>query len=282
MATPNTGSTLARQSDGTIQVTFSLPWRDVEKIQEHVIAEEGEKVTIPGFRRGKAPISKIKEKITSSTLIEKTLSHFYSFFISDIINNHKIKPAIYPRIEVLKALDNDDWQVRAITCELPKIVLGDYRKTILEKVKTSPKKELTREEKEQTVLKVLVESIKIEIPKLLITEEANQRLSGLLARIEKLGLQLESYLTSIGKDIEKLRLDYDHQARNAIAIELILGEIADKEGVLADDNQIEEAIKAASAGDSEAEKRLSTPEQKNIIKNVLQRRTVLDSLLALV
>jgi len=45
----------------------------------------------------------------------------------------------------------------------------------------------------------LLRNIKIEIPKLLIEEEVNTRLSQLLERIEKLGLDLEKYLQTIGK-----------------------------------------------------------------------------------
>jgi len=266
----NLKSTLAKTDDGTIQITFTLPWKDVEKHQEHVISEEAQKITVPGFRKGKAPVSKVREKISESKIIEHTLSHFYSQLITDIINTHKIKPAIYPRLEVLKAIAGKDWEVRCITCELPEVKLGDYRKLVLEKVKKSEKKT----EIEENVLKILVDNIKIDIPKILIEEEVNQRLSQLLARIEKLGLQLESYLASIGKKAEELRTEYDKQAKDAISIELILGAIADKEGIKADDNQVEEAIKAASIP--------NTPEQKNIVRNVLQRRTVLDLLVALV
>ncbi len=286
-------STLAKQDKGTVQATFTLPWKDVSAVYDHVLQEEGEKVTIPGFRKGKAPIAKVKEKVSQSTIIEHTLSHFYSYFIGEIINTHKVKPAIYPRIEVLKAVEGEDWEIRATTCELPEFDLGDYRKLILEKAKTDAiwtpekgkqqeKQEFTKEEKEQVILKVLVENIKIDIPQLLVEEEVNNRLSQLLNRIEKLGLQIESYLAQVGKTPEVLRNEYEDQAKKAISIELILGKIADTENVVASEEEVTATIKAASAGQDGMEEKLSTPEQKSIVKNVIQRRTVMDSLIALI
>ncbi|MEK7525918.1 MAG: trigger factor [Patescibacteria group bacterium] len=271
-------SILAKQDKGTVQVTFTLAWKDVEAVYNHVLQEEGAKVTIPGFRKGKAPIAKVKEKISTSVVIEHTLSHFYSSFIGEIINTHKVKPAIYPRIEVLKAIEGQDWEIRAVTCELPEFELGDYRKLILDKGKP----QFTKEEKEQIILQTLVENIKIDIPALLIEEEVNNRLSQLLSRIEKLGLQIEGYLAQVGKTPETLRTEYETQAKKAISIELILGKIADTENVVANDQEVDRAIKAASAGQAGMEEKLNTPEQKNIVRNVLQRRTVMDSLVALI
>ncbi|MBX4206116.1 hypothetical protein KW795_02865, partial [Candidatus Microgenomates bacterium] len=128
-------SVMAKQDKGIIQITFTLPWKDISVVQGHVYEEEGQNITIPGFRKGKAPISKVKEKISPTSIIEHTLQHFYSYIIGEIINTHKVKPAIYPRLEVLKAIEGEDWEVRAITCELPEFELGDYRKLILDKVK---------------------------------------------------------------------------------------------------------------------------------------------------
>jgi len=134
--------------------------------------------------------------------------------LSIVFEKNNIKPAIYPKVDLIKANENENWQVRATTCNLPEIILGDYKNKIIEKAKTdaiwTPKKgkpdknkqELTREEKEQIVIKTLLDNISVKIPELLINEEVNSRLSKLIQSIEKLGLNLENYLTSIGKTAE--------------------------------------------------------------------------------
>lgn len=63
--------TVAKSEDGTIQITFVLIKEEVKKAQEKVLKEIGKSVTIPGFRKGKAPLEKIKSHTPSQKLIEK-------------------------------------------------------------------------------------------------------------------------------------------------------------------------------------------------------------------
>lgn len=270
-------STVAKSDDGTIQITFTVPYPTVKESQKTVIEEYAKTAEIPGFRKGKAPIDKVKEKIDPDTLIEKSLSRLLPKALGDAITQHKLRPAIYPKFEVIRANADEAWQIRAITCELPEVNLSDYKKIITQKEKT---KEQTREEKEQEVIKILLDSIKIDIPKILINEEVNSRLANLLQRIEKLGLTLESYLSSLGKNSETLRGEYETQAKNTIVLDLILNKISAEEKIQISEEQINDALKAASS-DPKLFEKLNTPEQRLLVKGVLQRRSALDYLVSL-
>jgi FKBP-type peptidyl-prolyl cis-trans isomerase (trigger factor) len=96
-----------------------------------------------------------------------------------------------------------------------------------------------------------------------------------------LGLNLDSYLASIGKTPESIREEYSQQAKESISLELILNKIAEEEKIKIEEKQIDEAITAASADPKVAEK-LKTPEQRQVIKQVLARRGALDYLVSLV
>ena len=284
-------SSIAKSNDGKIQLTFSIPFNQIKEAKEKVASEIGKDIQVPGFRKGNAPLDKVISQIPQNTLVEKTLGKILPKLIAEAIKENKIKPAVYPRFELVKATEGEDWQIRATTCELPQINLGNYKKTIVgaaraktiwtpDKDKQEKKKELTREEKEQEIIKTLLETIKIDIPKLLIDEEVNHRLSGLLGRIEKLGLSLESYLSSIGKTPETLRQEYETQAKEVIKLNFILNKIADEEKIKIEENQIKETLKV-SAGDPKLAERLDTPEQRRIIESVLRRKGALDALTAL-
>lgn len=283
-------STVAKDSVGGVQITFKVPWTMVDESKSHAIEDLAKEVEIPGFRKGKAPAEKVKSYVSEATIVEKALGHILPQALSEAITKHKITPAIYPKFEIISAKEGEDWQVRAITCELPKVVLGNIREKIASEAKSkkiwlpgkdeSKQKELSKEEKEQAVLKILLSHIQIEIPKLLIDEETNNRLASLLERCEKLGLSLENYLSSIGKTPEGIRQEYQDQARNTITLELILNKIAEEDGVKISDTQIEAAL-SASASSSEAKSRINTPEQKRLISSFLARRAALDSLVNL-
>ncbi len=289
-------SVVARSDDGTVQITFTIPFAKISKAREAAAEVLGKDTEVPGFRKGHAPLSKVLENIPENTLLEKTLSGILPELLAKAIKEHKIAAAVYPKFELLKAKEGEDWQIRGTTCELPKIDLGDYKSELsgTAKAKTiwtpgsakdakpddNPKSP-TREEKEQQVIKTLLDKINIKIPKILIDEEANSRLAKLLERLEKLGLSLESYLASIGKTAQTLRSEYEAQAKSAIELDLILNEVALKENITVDTKEVDAAVSAAQA-DPKLAKELDTPERRRFIEVILKRRKALDTLTSLV
>lgn len=262
-------SVVAKEDNGNVQITFTLPFELIKKSQDEALEHLGQDLEIPGFRKGKAPIEKVREKISQSKLIEHALGHLLPEALGLAMEEHKLKLAMYPKYELTKAEEGKDWEVKAISCELPEVKLGDYKK-LLEKVDPDS---IGVEKKEDTILKALLDNIKIEVPSVLVEEEANSRLSQLLERIEKLGLALESYLKSVGKNAEDLKAEYAKQAKDAICIDLILNQIAIVEGIKISKEEVETAIKAT--GQTEQ----ITDERRLLVESILKRRSALDTLL---
>jgi hypothetical protein len=291
---PSLGSTVARQDDGTIQITYQIPHSLIQKTQEKVISETAKETTIAGFRKGAAPLDKVKESLSSQTLIQKTLSKILPQALAESINKDKIRPAVYPKFELISADEDKDWQVRATTCELPSFNLGEYKQILTgqlraksiwtpdKKAEGKDQKELSPAEKQQIVIKTLLENIKVNLPKLIIDEEVDNKLSQLLEKIEKLGLNLDSYLSSLGKTPQALRSEYETQAKEAVSLELILNKIAQEENIVVDEKEIQEAITAATSSDKSLEKNFSSPQQKSMLKAILVRKKTLDYLTNLV
>jgi trigger factor len=180
-------SVVAREDNGNIQVTFTIPFEIIKKAQDETIVEFAKDVEIPGFRKGNAPLDKVAAKIPQNTLLEHSLGHILPKALGEAMEEHKLKLAIYPKFELVSAKEGEAWQIKGITCELPEVTLSDYKKDIPGELRAiSIKKEPTREEKEQAVIKYLVTNTKVSVPTVLIEEEADGRLSNLLARLEKL------------------------------------------------------------------------------------------------
>lgn len=266
---PMAKAVIVKQDDGEIQITFTIPFSEIKKGQEETVAEMAKDIEVPGFRKGKAPLERVREKIPQATLIEHSLSHILPQLLADAIKENNLKIAIYPKFELRKAEENQDWEIVGRTCELPEVNLGSYKDLVAGEIRAaSLKKDLTREEKEQAVIKALIENIKPVIPKILVEEEVNSRLANLLSRIEKLGLALETYLTQIGKTPDTLRAEYETQAKEAIALDLILSKIAEAENIAVADNEVDEAVKMAGAGE----------ENTSLIRAILKKRKALEFL----
>jgi len=287
-------SIFAKEDDGTIQITFTIPFSTIKKERQKALTEMSENLEIPGFRKGKAPLDRVMEHVSQNKLLENTLSHILPDLLNKAIQDHNIKPIIYPKFQLVKAEEEKDWEVRAITCEAPAFELGDYKKAIKDEAKANsiwtpgsntdskekPDKEPSMEEKEQKVLKTLLDSVKINIPGILVQEEVDNRLSSLLSRIEKLGLTLESYLASTGKTAEQLRKDYEKVSKEGLAIDFILTKVADQEKITVDPGDVDKALSATPK--NEADNLGSDEDRKRLVDSILKRRKALDFLISLV
>lgn len=286
-------SVIAREDNGNIQITFTIPFALIKSAQDEVIREFAKDTEVPGFRKGMAPLDKVADKIPQSALVEHSLSHVLPKALADAITENKLQIAIYPKFDLVSAKEGEAWQIRATTCELPKVELGDYKKAVTgasrasslwtpDKGKPDDKKEPTREEKEQVVIKAILDNVKVNIPQILVEEEANSRLSSLLGRLEKLGLALEGYLASIGKKAEDLRADYAKQSKEAIALDLILSEIAKTENITIKEQEIDAALSMSQVGaDSKGVTAEETESRKRMMESILRRRAALDFLINL-
>lgn len=282
-------SEVKRTDDGTIEITYKIPFDKVSKTREGVLEELSKDVEVPGFRKGKAPKSKVMENIPTHTLIEQTLGRILPELVGKTIKEENIKPAIYPKFELISAEESKNWEVKALTCEIPEIKLGDYKKEITGAARSKAiwtpdkagdgkeKKEASIQEKQQAAIEALLETVEITIPKILVDQEVDARLSRLLDRVENLGLSLESYLASVGKSPQTLREEYTKQAKEALTMDLVLQKIAEEESIKVENSEIDKAIEA-SAGDKELAKRLDTPEQRRQIKTILKKRKALEKL----
>ena len=92
-------------------------------------------------------------------------------------------------------------------------------------------------------LKALYEHVTIKIPGLLLEHEVNRLLSDLIDQTKKLGLTVEQYLASTNRSPESIKKEYEEQATRTLALEFALEEIADKEGIVVSDDDIETVIK---------------------------------------
>ncbi|MFH1971270.1 MAG: trigger factor [Patescibacteria group bacterium] len=285
---------IAREDNGNIQITLNIPYKNILEAKKSALEEIAKTTDVPGFRKGNAPVDQVEKNVSESKVLEKALGKILPKAFSDIAEKENIKPIVYPKFELITAKENEDWQVRATTCELPEVNLKDYKKIISDEAKSktiwtpekgdpkgeSQEKEKTPEEKEQEVIKILLDNIKVKIPKILIDQEVDNRLAQLLDRIEKLGLNLESYLASVGKNPEILRKEYEVQASNTIVLDLILQKISVEEKIEVEEKEIEGLIKATSADPKLAES-LNTPEQKRYIRSIILKRKALESLVLL-
>jgi len=267
-------SILAKQEDGTIQLTITIPWRVVKKAKEEAVEAYLSSAQFPGFRKGKAPKKLVEKNINQDHLREEVLRKLLPEGYVEALKEHGLKPILNPKIHVEKLEDDKDWTFAAFTAEAPEITLGNYKDAIK---KATAKSKIIVPGKEQTeinfedITKALLETAKIRIPKIIIDQEVDRLLAQTLDEVKRLGLTLDQYLASTGRNTETLRQEYEKKAENDIKLEFALAKIAEEEKIVVEDKEVEEAIKASKT--EEEKKNLEA--NKYLLANFSKRHIIL-------
>ena len=281
---------VARLDDGTVQVTMTIPYSLVEEKKELALKQLIEDLQVPGFRKGKAPKDAAVKHIEQQKLYEHMLRFLLPEAYAQAVEKHGLRPILAPRFELVSVDDDTDWTVRAITCELPSVDVKDYKKALKGKAKPKiivpkrskgkdePSTDTTRAEQEQEVIKTLLETTEANIPEILLEEEVNHKLSGLIEQLQKVGLTIERYLAQTGKSAEQIKEEYKRQSAEAIKLELVLSKIAAEEQIVVEDGEVETV--AASMDDPSAPAPQDKEQTKRVIRSILVQRKTLDRLIS--
>jgi trigger factor len=282
---------LTRKPKNEFEVLVTLPWLEIKKAQEKEVVEARERLEIKGFRKGKAPENLVVEALGPQRLLELTLQAVVPDYYQKAVSELKLKPILTPKVQLVNAKENEDWQIKFTACEEPTVDLGNYQEEI-RKLKASkqiwtpgkagqPEKEKTekegQEERLNRAIDFLLKNVKVEICNLLVEEEVTRRLSELLEQTQKLGLTIDQYLNSLGKTVEQIREEYIRSAQTNMALEFILSKIADTEKITVAPEEVEKMI---TAGKTE-EERKALEGQRYLLATLVRRQKTLDFLASL-
>jgi len=273
---------LERQPDGTIKITITLPQDKIAETANVVVDDLVKQTDIAGFRKGKAPKEMATNKLNPEQVREEILKRLLPQAYIEAVQEHKLNPIMNPKMHIEKIEEGQDWVFYALTCELPEISLGNYKENVKKLTAKStiiiPGKET--EGKKPTldeIMKAILTDAKVQIPQVLVEQEADRLLSQLLNDIKKLGLSLDQYLGSTGRKPEDLRAEYTKRAEDDIKLEFVLQKIAELEKITVDDKEIEEAIQKAK----DPAERQNLAANKYVLAGILRQQKTLDLLMNL-
>ena len=229
----------------TTQLVVDVSKADIKKEEEDAFVRLQQKLTVEGFRQGKVPKTIAEKHIHKDDLYQELAQKMISRIYQELLAKEGLRPIISPKVDLVKAKEGEDWQIKITVAEKPTITLGDYKKVIKEvksKVQKSniwvPGKDKQEKKPEEDknkllneVLTALLNEAKIEVSDLVIGEEINHRLTHLIDEIQKIGLTTENYLKSKNLTMDSLKAQFRKETEDTYKLEFILAEIADKENL---------------------------------------------------
>lgn len=280
-------STIERASDGSLTLTITIPWADIQATYTVVVDESVANAEIAGFRKGKAPKAMVEENLDKNKVYEETIKRLVPKAYTDAVAEQKITPIMMPQIDLKSAEEGKDWIILAKTCEKPQVTLGDYKKAMQElKSSKTPKIILPgkndakeNEAKGPTmdeVLTALLTAVTVTIPAILIEHEVTHQLSQLVDQTKKLGLTVEQYLASTNKTADSVRAEYADMAQKNLSLEFALESIADAEHIEVTDAEIAKVLEGAKT----PEERQNLENQRYYLSSLIRRQKTLDALAA--
>jgi len=128
------------------ELELEIPAEEVTKKIETVAKEFARLANVPGFRRGKAPVSLIRRKFAEDIKGE-VLQSLVPERVEKAVAEQKLTPVSQPQVDKLDFNEGQPLKFRAVFEVLPEFELGDYKNLQLE----MPALEITEEDVTKTL-----------------------------------------------------------------------------------------------------------------------------------
>lgn len=180
------------------------------------------------------------------------------------------KPAVF----AVKLLAIREKQVPAIDDKFAEDVsefntLAELKKDTKEKIKAEKEKTAERELEEKLV-DAVVANAELSVPECMVNNQINRAIEDMKRSLAAQGMSYEMYLAYVGMTDKELRDSRKADVEKQIRTTLVLNELVKKEGIKAEDAEIEAKIEelAANMKKKPAElKKTMNPSQREVIEN---------------
>lgn len=128
-------------SDTKVAVNVTLGVSELKDAELAALNELGKDIKVPGFRKGKVPVSVVSKNVNPNMLAQKTLESALSKAVADAFISEKLQALDRPEVEVKKFVPGSELEFTAESEVMPKIKIGDYRnlKSTAKKVSVTKK-----------------------------------------------------------------------------------------------------------------------------------------------
>lgn len=91
------------------------------------------KFNVPGFRKGKVPMSVVKKYYGVEVLLEDAVNFAIEGSYADVLKENNVRPVDFPKVEVVQAEEGKDLIYTAEVTVYPEVELGEYKGLNVEK-----------------------------------------------------------------------------------------------------------------------------------------------------
>ncbi len=157
-----------------------------------------------------------------------------------------------------------------------------YRESVRQELEESVRA-MEKLEREQEVVRTLVDASSVEVPQTLVDRELTSQLEAMERTLNRQGLKLERYFEYVGKTIDQWVEEQRPDAEDRLKVDLVLAEFARRENLEPSDEEVITYLEEQSAQDDDLKGQLaelkSSPSARRYFASRLRRARVLERLL---
>ena len=121
-----------KQEKSTVELVIEIGKEEFEAAVEKVYKKQRGRITVPGFRKGKAPRKIIEGMYGSGVFYEDAINDLYPEAYTQAVEQEKLDTVSWPHVEVLD-VGKDGLTFKATVTVRPEVKLGDYKGLTAEK-----------------------------------------------------------------------------------------------------------------------------------------------------
>ena len=141
----------AEKKDQQVVLEVTVPAEDLAKAYDKAAKKVAQKVNIPGFRKGKAPLKVLERAVGKDYILQEAGEAIISETLPKALEEQNIDIVARPEIEDMKLELGQDIVYKAAVTPKPEVELGEYKGIQIEKFST----EVSDEDVQQQLVSML-------------------------------------------------------------------------------------------------------------------------------
>ena len=121
-----------KQEKSTVELVIEVGKDEFEAAVEQVYKKQRGRITVPGFRKGKAPRKIIEGMYGSGVFYEDAINEVYPKAYAEAIEQEKLDAVAWPKVEIVD-VGKDGLTFKALVTVRPEVKLGEYKGLTAEK-----------------------------------------------------------------------------------------------------------------------------------------------------
>lgn len=123
-----------KKENNIVEITVSVGAEELKEATDKVFKKKVKSLSVPGFRKGKAPRQIIEKMYGEGIFMEDAVNELYPKAYSDAVDEAGIDPVDRADVEILSLDKNEGFTFKATVTVKPEVELGQYKGIKMDKI----------------------------------------------------------------------------------------------------------------------------------------------------